>query len=259
MLALLLWNTRQQYQGGEGVIAVIDVGQGQSVAVLSGEETLVIDCGGINTLENAGEETGSYLLSCGRDHVDALLLTHLHSDHCNGVPMLLEMIPVKTLILPSDVEDTDGQLQEILSAAERCGTAVSYLSEDEERGFGPIRARLFAPMSKGEANERCMTGVFSLGDFDMLVTGDSSKTTERALLAHHPLTDLELLIVGHHGSRYASAGELLGSIGADTAVISVGYNTFGHPTNETLERLAAYGYTIYRTDLNGTVEFFIGS
>ena len=65
--------------------------------------------------------------------------------------------------------------------------------------------------------------------------------------------------MGHHGSRYSSSGELLGSIGADTALISVGYNTFGHPTYETLERLAAYGYSIYRTDLNGTVEFMLGN
>ena len=62
------------------------------------------------------------------------------------------------------------------------------------------------------------------------------------------------MIAGHHGSRYASGGEFLESIGADTAVISVGYNTYGHPTNETLERLEAYGYNIYRTDLNGSVE-----
>ena len=88
----------------------------------------------------------------------------------------------------------------------------------------------------------------------MLVTGDINKAAEHELLAAHDLSDLELLIVGHHGSRYSSCGELLGSIGADTAVISVGYNKFGHPTYETLERLVAYGYTVYRTDQNGTVE-----
>ena len=99
---------------------------------------------------------------------------------------------------------------------------------------------------------------YSFGDFDMLVTGDAPKAAEKELLARVPLRNLELLIVGHHGSRYSSSGELLGSIGADTALISVGYNTYGHPTYETLERLNAYGYSIYRTDLNGTVEIFLG-
>ena len=88
----------------------------------------------------------------------------------------------------------------------------------------------------------------------MLVTGDESKTAELELIAGHEIRDIELLIAGHHGSRYASGGKFLESIGADTAVISVGYNTYGHPTNETLERLAAYGYNIYRTDLNGRIE-----
>lgn len=253
MLALLLSHHRAEYRRG-GVISVIDVGQGQSIAVMSGDETVVVDCGGINTLSNAGEATGSYLLSCGRDHIDALFLTHLHADHVNGVPMLLEMLPVKRIVLPAKVEDEDGMLEGILSAAEKHGTELQFLQEDTEIRFSGIRIQLFAPFEKGQINERCMTGVFSLGSYDMLVTGDSSKSTEKELLRQHPLRDLELLIVGHHGSRYASSGELLGSIGAKTAVISVGYNNFGHPTYETLERLAAYGYAIYRTDLNGTVE-----
>ncbi len=92
----------------------------------------------------------------------------------------------------------------------------------------------------------------------MLVTADSPKSAERELTEKYDLSGTELLIVGHHGSRYASSGELLEELGAETAVISVGYNTFGHPTYETLRKLEAYGCDIYRTDLNGTVEIRIG-
>ncbi len=253
-LALMLGVSRQDYRSGLGVISVIDVGQGQCIAVMSGDQTMVIDCGGIYSAENAGEKAGSYLLSCGRDHVDVLILTHLHEDHCNGAATLMELLPVTRMIFPEGVPDEDGMLDELLSAAERHSTEVLLLAEDLEIDLGQIRAKLFAPGESGVANERCLMAVVSLSDYDMLVTGDSSKTAEKALLETHPLHDLELLIVGHHGSRYASSGELLESIGADTAVISVGYNTFGHPTYETLERLAAYGYNIYRTDLNGNVE-----
>ena len=259
MLALLLLAVRLHYDRPGGVITAVDVGQGQSLVLMREEETLVVDCGSIYTLDNAGERTGSYLISCGRKQVDALLLTHLHADHCNGVVMLMDMLPVRQLILPADVEDEDGMLPEILNAADRHGTAVYYVSQDEEQYFGGIRARLFAPARQGDANERCMMMEYSIGSFDMLVTGDAPKAAEKDLLSRHTLRDLELLIVGHHGSRYSSSGVLLGSIGADTALISVGYNTFGHPTYETLERLAAYGYSIYRTDLNGTVEFMLGN
>ena len=66
------------------------------------------------------------------------------------------------------------------------------------------------------------------------------------------------MIAGHHGSKGSSSPELLGSIGADTAVISCGWNSFGHPSEETLEALHKYGYNVYRTDLNGRVELRIG-
>ena len=259
MLSLLLLSARYRYERVGGLITAVDVGQGQSLVIMQGEETLVIDCGSIYTLDNAGERTGSYLISGGRKQVDVLLLTHLHADHCNGVTMLMDMLPVRQLILPAGVEDEDGLLDGILETAEKHDTAVSYVFCDEERDFGAIHARLFAPTEQGDANERCMMGVYSIGSYDMLVTGDAPKAAEKDLLAKYPLRDLELLIVGHHGSRYSSSGELLGSIGADTAVISVGYNTYGHPTYETLERLAAYGYSIYRTDLNGNIEIFLGN
>lgn len=257
-LALLLFFTRQYYRSEEGVVSVIDVGQGQSVAVMAGDSTVLIDCGSIYSLDNAGEEAGAYLLSRGRTRVDALILTHLHSDHCNGVPMLMEMLPVKTLILPADLEDEDGMLPEILAGAEKHDTQIRFLESDAVLQTGSVRASLFMPLSEGAVNERCLTGVFSLGDYDVLITGDSSASTERAMLKRHPLRDLELLIVGHHGSRYASSEELLRSIGANTAVISVGYNPYGHPTAETLDRLQAAGYRVFRTDRDGTVEFYLG-
>lgn len=259
MLALMLLSTHSHYVRPDGVITAVDVGQGQSLVLMQNDETLVVDCGSIYTLENAGEQTGAYLISCGRKQVDALLLTHLHADHCNGVSMLMELLPVKQLILPADVEDEDGLLTEILDAAAVNGTSITYISRDTAVDFGGIHVQLYAPLGEGDANERCMMGVYSIGSYDMLVTGDAPKAAEKELLARHPLQNMELLIVGHHGSRYSSSGELLGSIGAETAVISVGYNTFGHPTYETLERLNAYGYSIYRTDLNGTVEIFLGN
>lgn len=256
-LCLGLTATRLYYASGTGTIAVLDVGQGQSLAVFSGDSTVVVDCGNIYSTDNAGEITGDYLLGCGRRQVDLLLLTHLHADHADGVLRLMELLPVQRILLPSEPNDEDGLLEEILASAQRHGTEVRYLPRDERETVGKIRLEAYAPGEEGDVNERCLTAKISLGDYDMLVTGDIDKAAERELIETHEISGVELLIAGHHGSRYACSGELLGSIGADTAVISVGYNTYGHPTYETLERLDAYGYTIYRTDLNGTVEIRI--
>lgn len=245
------------FRGGAGFVTVLDVGQGQSVAVLSGDKTVLVDCGSIHSLTNAGEVAAQYLRSRGRNKIDLLMLTHLHADHCSGVLRLLENLPVTTILMPVDPNDEDGQLEPILLAAQRHGTEVRFIAEDENLPIGNIQMHLFAPGTAGDANERCLTAAISIGDFDLLVTGDIDKAAERELLAEHDLRDMELLIAGHHGSRYACSGELLSAIGAETAVVSVGGNNFGHPTNETLERLAAYGYNVYRTDLNGDVEFTI--
>ena len=88
--------------------------------------------------------------------------------------------------------------------------------------------------------------------------GDAPAAAEREFISAHPLHDAELFIAGHHGSKYSNSVELIESIGAHTAVISVGYNSYGHPTQQTLERLSYFGYNIYRTDLNGSVEIRTG-
>jgi len=256
LLAVLL-AARLYYDSGSGFVTALDVGQGQSVAVFAGDRTLLIDCGAINSLDSAGDTAGGYLRGCGRKRVDVLLLTHLHADHANGVTRLLEYLPVDLILLPTDPDDPDGLLSPILNSAERHGTRVLFLAEDLELSLDALRLRAFAPGTSGDINERCLTAAVTLGDYDLLVTGDLDKAAERELLERHDLQGMELLIAGHHGSRYSCSGELLSAIGADTAVVSVGENSFGHPTHETLERLAAYGYTVYRTDLNGNVEFRI--
>lgn len=256
-LGLALGMTNAYYLSAEGYITVLDVGQGQCITVFSGENTVMIDCGSIYSTDNAGDRAGAYLASCGRKSVDLLMLTHLHADHANGVTRLMAMIPVKAIAMPVSPNDDDGQLEEILAAAERYGTEILYISENTILDFGGIAMTMYEPGQSGDPNERCVMAKVSIGDYDMLVTGDGSKEAEAELIENNHISAVELLIAGHHGSRYSSGGAFLESIGADTAVISVGYNTYGHPTNETLERLAAYGYTIYRTDLNGDIEIRI--
>ena len=91
------------------------------------------------------------------------------------------------------------------------------------------------------------------GDFDALITGDMNTVVESRLIKYGRLPDIELLVAGHHGSKYTCSEELLLAAAPEYAVISVGYNTYGHPAPETLERLAAAGCAIYRTDWQGTV------
>ena len=251
--------TSLAYRARTGTIGILDVGQGQCIAVLSGKQAALIDCGGLGTLDDAGESAAAFLNSRGYRTVHTLVLTHTDTDHVNGIPMLLELMKVERILLPANTDAESETLEQIRACAQRHGTRLERLDADETFTVGGAEFRAFAPDPDVKGNNACLSAVVTLGDYDMLVTGDMSLSAESALLEKHPLQDIELLIVGHHGSRFAASEELLSRIGAHTAAISVGYNNYGQPAPETLARLQAAGYEkVYRTDQDGTVELRIG-
>ncbi|MBO6017320.1 MAG: DNA internalization-related competence protein ComEC/Rec2, partial [Oscillospiraceae bacterium] len=254
-LTAALASARHWYRSADAVVAALDVGQGACVCVLSGDTTLMFDCGGQNTLNNAGETAAEWLESAGRNRVDTLVLSHLHEDHANGVPMLLELIPVRQIVLSPDSDSDAELLPEIRRAAEAHGTELVLLQDDSSFREGNIAVQLFSPPDTGEENEHCIISLVSVGDYDILCTGDSPKRAELQLIETHPLPDTELLIVGHHGSDTSTDPAFLDAVRAEQAVISVGRNnSYGHPSRQVLARLQSRGMEIYRTDRNGTVE-----
>ena len=256
LLVGLLWRTERFYRETD-CLSVLNVGQGQCIAALAGNATAVVDCGNINTLDDAGALAGEYLLGRGRKSVELLILTHLHADHADGAIRLMELLPVDTLMLPADAEDEGGLRDRILACAERHGTKVVNVEHDTEARVGRIAAKLYKLTDSGDENERCLCVKLSIGETDLLTTADAPKKLERALAAQEDLSGIEILVAGHHGSKYAGAKELLEEAGGKLAVVSVGYNTYGHPAQESLDTLAQYGYRVMRTDTDGTVEIHL--
>ena len=97
----------------------------------------------------------------------------------------------------------------------------------------------------------------SANGFDSLITGDADSFTEALLLKYYPIPDLELLVAGHHGSKHSTSADLLDALRPEFAVISTGYNSYGHPAAETLERLNDAGARVLRTDQSGTVVLLV--
>lgn len=236
-------------------ITALDVGQGASTLFCSRGRSVLVDCGG-NGADDPGDIAADHLQALGTSRLDALILTHFHADHANGVPELLERLEVKALIVPELTED-DPYREELLSLAAEHGCEVNFLAEDTTLRFGNADFTLYAPMGNGGANEEGLSVLCTAGGFDALITGDMNDVVERRLVKYYSLPDIELLFVGHHGSRSSTSEELLLATTPETAVISCGYNTYGHPAPETLERLGAAGCGIYRTDLMGSVTFTI--
>lgn len=250
-LAVSVLFTVGSFRDGELTVTALDVGQGQSVLLRCGSWLALVDCGGSE--ENAGDTAADYLQDRGIHHLDLLVLTHFHDDHANGVEQLLQRVEVDTMAVP-DMEDESRLHQDILSQVEG-RIPLEFIREDRTIHLDPGQfVTIFAPLGKGETNEQGLSVLASTGDAQALITGDMGADVEQELLAHTDLPDLELLVVGHHGSKGATSPELLAVTRPETAFVSVGAgNRYGHPAHETMERLDEAGTEIYRTDLHGTL------
>ena len=237
--------------GGALTVSVLDVGQGLSVALTSGGRTALVDCGGTGSAD-PGDVAADYVQDLGLSRIDLVVLTHYHQDHAGGVPELLNRLDVGLLVLP-DVEADDPLRAEITALAAEQGVETLFVSENTGVALGEAALTIYGPLGTGGGNEEGLSVLCTAGEFDALITGDMNSAVEHRLVKYGNLPDIELLVAGHHGSKYSTSEELLLETRPETAVISTGYNTYGHPAPETLERLAAAGCDIYRTDWSGTV------
>ncbi len=254
-VAMLLVTARfnaLQFERGSLHVTALDVGQGESVALLSRRHGVLVDCGSSNSYISAGDVAADYFLSAGIRRLDAVVLTHYHADHANGLALLLARVGVDALYLP-DIAEEDGEKSEVLALSERYGVEVRYVTEETQTAVGEASLTLYPPVGEGGENELGLTILCSAGEFDTLITGDMDSRTERVLVSSYPLPDIEVLLVGHHGSRYSTSEELLETVTPEVGVVSVGSNSYGHPTRDALLRLTDAGVTVYRTDLQGNI------
>ena len=256
-LTAAIWVNRQDYQYGVLTALTLDVGQGESVILTSGGETALVDCGSSNSYKDPGGLAADTLHSMGVRELSAVVVTHYHADHTNGLYEVLRRIPVQTIYLP-DIEDEYGVRERLVSLAEEKGAQVTYVTKETADTLGDTVLTIYPPVqSGGDLNELGLTALASAGDFDLLITGDMSGSTEKKLVETYALPDIEVLVVSHHGSRYSSNIRFLKAVMPEAAVISVGDNNYGHPSEETLQRLLAIGADIWRTDQQGTIRITV--
>ena len=245
---LNVWENRR----AELQTTVLDVGQGQCILLEWDGMTAMIDCGG-SYPEEAGEAAARLLLSHGRTTLDLLILTHFDTDHAGGIPQLLNRIDVDCLYVPP-AEPEDGLYLQICEAAAQSGTQIKAVTEDLVLSRSETEVRIFAPVSYHPGNDGGLSVLSSREDYDILVTGDMSFEAEHRLVTLQDLPQVELLVAGHHGSATSTGMELLEAVQPRTVLISVGSeNRYGHPTQETLDRIEAVGAQVYRTDLHTTI------
>lgn len=229
----------------------IDVGQGDSILVQSGDETLLIDAGE----NNMGERVVSYLESLGIEELDYVIGTHPHSDHIGGLDVVIDGRKVNQVILPV-VEHTTKTYEDVLIAISNQGLKITKPVVGKEYTLGDASFQIIAPNSDDyeDLNDYSVGIRLVYGDTSYVFAGDADVVSEEEMCDNGFNLSADVLKLNHHGSRYSNNKEFVDAVNPTYAVISVGEgNSYGHPHAEVLEDMKQRGITVYRTDLAGTI------
>lgn len=250
-------------------VVFLDVGEGDSAFIrTSTGKTVIIDGGGSAnpaTASKVGEQTVvPFLLDSGVMSLDAVIATHPHADHTQGLMDVLEVMKADKLIIPSLSDDSE--FAALLGISEERGIPVARCSRgDVIRLDDETTLQVLNPAQGCEANSEALnntslvlklcyrqTSVLFMGDAESeveeeLVGGTGIKAGAGAAL------EADVIKIAHHGSTTSTSKEFLEDVDPEAAIISVGKNNFGHPSGQTLELLAEEGVKCFRTDECGAV------
>lgn len=237
----------------------IDVGQADSFLIqLPNGQNMVVD-GGNNA---DGTAVVNFIKSKGISHLDYVVGTHPHEDHIGGLDNVINSFGVTKVYMPNATSTTQ-TYNDVITAIRNKGLSVTTaragvtLFNTTANGL-TLKAVMVAPNSSSYSNLNEYSAVIRLtyGSTNFLLTGDAEGVSENEMLNSGQTISANILKVGHHGSRTSSSAAFLDRVKPSAAVITVGLNNdYGHPHQETIDRLKARGIKIYRTDLQGTLTF----
>ena len=233
-------------------VSILDVGQGDSSLIRLKNKNILIDTGGNINYDISKNILIPYFKSVGIKKIDYLVLTHGDYDHMGEAINLVENFKVEKVIFNCGLyNDLENELIEVLDKKK-----IKYYSCIKELNID--NNKLYFLQTKEYDNENDNSNVIysELNVYKFMFMGDASVTTEKEIMNKYNLPDIDVLKVGHHGSKTSSSKEFINVINPEYSIISVGKNNrYGHPNKEVLENLE--NSKIYRTDLDGSIMFKI--
>jgi competence protein ComEC len=269
IVAVVLWQRPIERKAGALEITAIDVGQGDSLLVVTPDgKTLLIDAGGspfgpppgVANFDIGEEVVSAYLWSRGIRRLDALALTHAHADHIGGMPAVLANFRPRQVWIGNNPRSE--AYDAFLAEAREVGADVQHHVAGDRLQFGSAQIEVLAPDSSYRpgpvpSNNDSLVLRIGYGSTSALLEGDAEAPSEARMVAEGPLRS-DLLKVGHHGSRTSTTVPFLEAVSPSFAVISVGSrNLYGHPRREVLEELQSARILSYRTDTLGLSTFYL--
>jgi competence protein ComEC len=270
---MILWPEPPLLTPGQLEVTAIDVGQGDSLLVVSPQgKTMLVDAGGpaegaVGTTSTAGgfdmgeDIVSPYLWTRRIRRLDVLVLSHAHSDHMGGMAAVMRSFRPQELWV--SVDPNSDAFRGLLSEAAEFGITVKHYHAGDTRDWSGTHIDVLAPEA-GYRNILQPVNADSLvirieyGASSVLFEGDAEAPSEQAMVAQQRVAPVTLLKVGHHGSNSSTTPSFLSAAKPKDAIVSVGRgNKFGHPRFEIVERISGSGARLYRTDEFGVTTFLL--
>lgn len=239
-------------------IIMLDVGQGDAFLIKSRGHALLIDTG------NLDSQLIDQLAQSSTFSLDAVLITHNDDDHCGSLDALERAIHVDRALLHSGLlASCSEKNEELVHRAQRTADEVVGLNAGDRMQIGAFTAYVIWPVGiqddGGNADSICLLVSYDedddgVAEFNVLFTGDAEKEELRTIIEDKGVSAVDMLKVGHHGSKNAFTSDELDVLDPSIALISVGANNrYGHPAKEVMEMLDERNCRVYRSDIDGQV------
>lgn len=235
-------------------LVFIDVGQGDSTLLRTPKLSMLIDGGGSvgSDFDVGGRVVVPALRSMGVRSLDVVVATHADTDHIEGLNTVLKQLPVGELWI-GERKKNDPLVTTLLQTAKERGVSVREVRRGDQIEAGKVKVTVLWPINRFSTadNDNSIALRVDWGQWRAVLLGDLATPQETNI----HVGKVDLLKVAHHGSRHSTSIDFLNEVQPKDAVISVGRNTYGHPSAEVIERLQARGIRIWRTDHSGTIRW----
>ena len=243
-------NNTTQDSNSKFEVHYIDVGQADASLILCDDESMLIDGGN----PEDSSLIVSYLNKHDIRHLDYVICTHAHDDHVGGLSGALSVVSVGSVYAPKTENDIRSYNSFKSKVTAQC-LSINNPIPGSNINLGSSIVTFLGPLDENveDLNDTSIILKITYGKTSFLITGDAERDAEQSVLAQDYDLSATVLKVGHHGSKDSTTYPFLREIMPEYAIISVGDNSYGHPTKEVLSRLSDAEVEIYRTDLHGDI------
>jgi competence protein ComEC len=253
LLTLCFIPSASAQTGANVTVHFIDVGQGDSIFIDTADMDVLIDGGSASKTQTVLD----YLDSLNITHIHLVIATHAHEDHIGGLVGILNSALTIENVLFNNQSYTSVTYTNFIAAAQLHNLTVAQRGQTyiltETANLTVVHP--VQPLEFSDQNDNSVVTKLQVGNTSFLFMGDAEEPAEQSMLVSSVVSlKCDVLKVGHHGSNTATSQAFLDIASPSYAIICAGIdNSYGHPHNETIQKLLAEGVTIYGTHVSGTI------